>query len=80
MAIQPLIPIYFSLLAVILSNFPELAPISRWIKGFEILLGLLAIFLICEEKFAESQGRPSLKKIDNRGVTSVKKPPWKLQS
>jgi hypothetical protein len=70
--IQPLIPIYFSLLATILSHFPELAPISRWMEGFQLIFILLSLFLFFEERFAHSM--VSLKKKENQEVTSVTKP------
>jgi hypothetical protein len=73
--IHPLIPIYFSLLSTVLSHFPELAPISRWMEGFQLLFLFLSLFLFLEEKFANSKASTSLKKKENQGVTSVAKPP-----
>jgi hypothetical protein len=70
-AIQPLVPIYFALVVEIWSHFPELAPISRWKEGFQLLFLLLSILFIVEARFDNSKGSPSKKKKDNGGGPSV---------
>lgn len=54
---QPLIPIFFSVLFMILLHLPEVEWLERWIEGADLLLVMLSVFSILENKNGSSEGK-----------------------
>jgi cytochrome c oxidase subunit 1 len=48
--IHSLLPYHFAVLSIIMgSSLPELSPITRWMRGMEILFVLMGVFLVIEK-------------------------------
>jgi hypothetical protein len=47
---QPLIPIFFSIVFMILLHLPEVEWLERWIEGADLLLLMLSVFSLIENQ------------------------------
>lgn len=69
---QPLVPLFFSGLFFLLSYFPELAWLEKWIEGMDLLLLLLGLFsFIQDEKYYNKKRNSFYNRKLTRTTTST---------